>query len=115
MMNPGTLIPASWWERPVEGWLWFALGMSGNIVFGSRFFIQWIYSEKRRESHVPVIFWWISVVGTLLLLIYFIRIHNMVGIVGHGPNLVPYTRNLMLIYRKRRAAPGGFPVEPPRA
>jgi lipid-A-disaccharide synthase-like uncharacterized protein len=113
LLNPWSLsvIPQSWLTHPPEGWYWFCLGIAGNLVFGSRFFIQWIYSEKHKESKVPIIFWWISVVGTLLLLAYFVRIRNIVGMLGNGPNLLPYTRNLMLIYRKRREH-RAFPIIP---
>jgi lipid-A-disaccharide synthase-like uncharacterized protein len=86
---------------PAE-WIWCIFGLSGNIVFGSRFFLQWIHSERRKESHVPLSFWWLSVIGTLVLFIYFFHMRQWVALLGNGPQLVPYTRNLILIYRKKR-------------
>jgi len=83
-------------------WAWFWFGILGNIVFGSRFFVQWIYSERHKESRVPEAFWWISVVGTTILLLYFLHKRELVGVLGNGPNLIPYARNLILIYRKKR-------------
>jgi lipid-A-disaccharide synthase-like uncharacterized protein len=90
--------------RPVstEGWVWFCFGMCGNVVFGSRFFVQWLYSEKYKESRIPEIFWWLSVLGTFILMVYFIHRRELVGMLGNGPNLIPYARNLMLIYAKKR-------------
>ncbi len=92
-------------STPAEGWAWCIIGLSGNAIFGSRFFIQWIHAEKHQESKVPEIFWWISVLGTFVLLAYFLHIRNIVGMLGNGPNLIPYTRNLMLIYKKRKTDP----------
>lgn len=83
-------------------WLWKAIGFAGIGTFGTRFLVQWIYSEKHKESRVPPIFWWQSIVGTMLCLAYFIRQQDSVGIAGYLLNVVPYTRNLMLVYRKRR-------------
>jgi lipid-A-disaccharide synthase-like uncharacterized protein len=83
-------------------WAWFIFGMTGNVVFGSRFFIQWLHSERHKESRVPEIFWWLSVVGTLILFVYFLHKHEWVGLAGNCPNIIPYTRNLVLIYRKKR-------------
>ena len=87
---------------------WFAFGMLGNVIFGSRFFIQWLYSEKHQESKVPTIFWWISIAGTCVLFTYFLHKREWVALWGNGPQLIPYTRNLMLIYRKKKQDPTGF-------
>jgi lipid-A-disaccharide synthase-like uncharacterized protein len=83
-------------------WLWKAIGFAGIGTFGTRFLVQWIYSEKHKESRVPPIFWWQSLVGTMLCLAYFVRQQDSVGIAGYLLNVVPYTRNLMLVYRKKR-------------
>ncbi len=86
---------------PVE-WVWFTFGMLGNFIFGARFFLQWIHSEKHGESRIPVSFWWLSVIGTLVLFFYFVHKQQWVALLGNGPQLIPYARNLVLIYRKRR-------------
>jgi lipid-A-disaccharide synthase-like uncharacterized protein len=85
-------------------WLWKAIGFAGIGTFGTRFLFQWIYSEKHRESRIPVAFWWQSLVGTILCLAYFLRQQDSVGIAGYVLNIIPYSRNLMLVYRKRREA-----------
>jgi lipid-A-disaccharide synthase-like uncharacterized protein len=82
--------------------LWKIIGYAGVATFGSRFLIQWLHSEKHGESRIPVIFWWQSIFGTLLCLAYFLRQQDSVGIAGYVFNLIPYTRNLVLVYRKRR-------------
>jgi lipid-A-disaccharide synthase-like uncharacterized protein len=83
-------------------WLWKCIGFAGIGTFGTRFLVQWIYSEKHKESRIPPIFWWQSLVGTLLCLAYFLRQQDSVGVAGYVLNVIPYTRNLMLVYRKRR-------------
>ena len=80
---------------------WKIFGFCGNGVFATRFLLQWIHSERHGESRIPVSFWWLSLVGTIMLLIYFIHIKDPVGILGYAVNAVPYTRNLMLIRRKK--------------
>jgi lipid-A-disaccharide synthase-like uncharacterized protein len=82
--------------------LWKTIGFAGLGVFQARWVVQWLYSEKHQESRVPVAFWWLSLVGALLELAYFLRQQDSVGIAGYCVSAVPYTRNLMLIYRKRR-------------
>src|SRR4051812_36962334 len=82
--------------------LWKIIGFAGIATFGTRFLVQWLYSEKHKESRIPVIFWWQSLFGTILCLAYFLRQQDSVGIAGYCLNVIPYTRNLMLVYRKRR-------------
>ena len=82
--------------------LWKVIGFAGIGTFGTRFLVQWLYSEKHKESKVPPIFWWQSLVGTFLCLAYFLRQQDSVGVAGYVLNVIPYTRNLMLVYRKRR-------------
>jgi lipid-A-disaccharide synthase-like uncharacterized protein len=83
--------------------LWKCIGFAGIATFGTRFLVQWLYSERHGESKVPVIFWWQSLIGTVLCLAYFLRQQDSVGIAGYVLNILPYSRNLMLVYRKRRA------------
>ena len=100
-------------------WSWLAIGLAGQAVFGFRFFFQWLHSEKHGESKIPISFWWMSVIGTLLSAAYFMHKSQFVALLGNGPQLIPYIRNLVLVYRKKRtdaevAAAAGFPVEPTR-
>ena len=82
-----------------SGWLIF--GLCGNAAFFTRFIVQWLYSEKHKESRIPVIFWYQSLLGTVILLVYFIHKRDPIGILGYVLNVIPYTRNLMLVYRKK--------------
>ena len=82
--------------------LWIAIGFLGQALFTSRFLVQWIASERRRESVIPVAFWWLSVVGGLTLLSYAVWRQDPVFIIGQASGLVVYARNLALIARNRR-------------
>ena len=81
--------------------LWVAFGLAGQLIFGARFIIQWLASERRKESHIPITFWWISLLGGLITTVYAIHRKDTVFTLGQGAGLVVYVRNLMLIYRHR--------------
>ena len=77
------------------------IGFIGQGVFASRFIVQWIYSERIGESSIPIIFWYLSIVGGICLLIYAIFRKDPVIILGQSFGILVYTRNLILIYRKK--------------
>ena len=77
------------------------LGLLGQGFFTGRFLAQWIASEKQGRSVVPLAFWYLSVGGGALLLIYAILRKDPVFILGQGGGLVIYARNLYLIYKER--------------
>lgn len=77
---------------------WVSLGFVGQVVFFSRFFLQWLASEKRKKSYIPVYFWYLSMVGSMMLFSYAVHLLNPVFIVAYGTGLVIYIRNLTLIY-----------------
>jgi lipid-A-disaccharide synthase-like uncharacterized protein len=80
-------------------WFWKIVGWSGNIIFGIRFVIQWIASERARKSVIPAGFWECSAVGSILLLCYFaIYRHDSVGILSAAMPLPIYLRNLYFRY-----------------
>jgi lipid-A-disaccharide synthase-like uncharacterized protein len=81
---------------------WLAFGLLGQIIFGARFIVQWIASERKRESHIPLVFWYLSIIGGIITTAYAIHKHDLVFIIGQGAGLMVYTRNLMLIYRAQR-------------
>ena len=81
---------------------WQIIGFVGQGVFTARFLVQWAASEKKRDSVVPVAFWWLSLVGGLNLLIYAIHREDPVFIVGQSLGMVVYVRNLMLVSKKKR-------------
>lgn len=85
--------------------LWLAVGLIGQACFFTRFLVQWIASERRRESVVPVYFWYFSLAGGVILLAYAIHRTDPVFILGQAAGLVVYSRNLYLIARKRRVPP----------
>jgi lipid-A-disaccharide synthase-like uncharacterized protein len=81
--------------------LWVAFGLAGQIIFGARFIVQWLASERKKQSHIPITFWYISLVGGIITTVYAIHRRDVVFTLGQGAGLVVYVRNLMLIYRHR--------------
>jgi lipid-A-disaccharide synthase-like uncharacterized protein len=84
--------------------LWIGLGFAGQLLFTSRFLVQWIASERRGESIVPIAFWWLSLAGGATLLAYALWRRDPVFIAGQSAGLVVYVRNLALIRRARDRA-----------
>lgn len=84
---------------------WDVVGFSGQAIFASRFFVQWIASERRKTSVVPIAFWYLSIVGSLISLAYVLPTHRIPLILGYLFNCIPYVRNLMLIYAQRAREP----------
>ena len=82
----------------MSGWLVF--GFVGQAFFSARFLVQWIASERKRQSVVPTWFWIFSLLGGSTLLVYAIYRRDPVFILGQAAGLVVYARNLMLIRRK---------------
>jgi lipid-A-disaccharide synthase-like uncharacterized protein len=76
------------------------LGFIGQALFSARFFVQWIASEKKGKSVIPLSFWYLSVGGGALLFIYAILRKDPVFILGQGGGLVVYLRNLFLIHKE---------------
>ncbi|MFP4141391.1 MAG: lipid-A-disaccharide synthase N-terminal domain-containing protein [Planctomycetota bacterium] len=83
--------------------LWMAIGFAGQFIFGLRFVVQWIATERRRRSVVPVAFWYLSLAGTVVLLTYSIYRLDPVFIAGFSLNMVIYLRNLYFIRAEARA------------
>lgn len=81
--------------------LWLALGLAGQLVFTGRFALQWLYSEYKKRSIIPVGFWYLSIVGSALLLAYAIYREDPVFILGQSFGFVVYLRNLQLIARHK--------------
>ena len=93
-----------WWNQLLNvtspiGIAWVALGFLGQLLFTGRMLVQWVVSEKRGRSVVPPVFWWMSLGGASMLLVYFIWRRDIVGVVGQSAGWVIYLRNLWLIYR----------------
>ncbi len=85
--------------------VWLVIGLLGQALFSARFLVQWIHSERRGESVVPLAFWYLSLAGGVALLAYAVWRSDPVFILGQGAGLVVYLRNLILIHRPRRRRP----------
>lgn len=81
---------------------WEFVGFLGLAVFSSRFIIQWITSERKKKSVIPIAFWYLSIVGSLCLLAYAIKRADPVFILSYLFNGFIYMRNLALIRRTRK-------------
>ncbi len=99
MHLPLSLDPRTWhWD------LIAVFGFGAQALFASRFLVQWISSERRKMSHVPVEFWYLSLSGGILMSVYGVMRRDPVIVLGQAPALIVYIRNLMLIRERNRAA-----------
>jgi lipid-A-disaccharide synthase-like uncharacterized protein len=87
--------------------VWLSVGFLGQLCFSARFLVQWIASERRRRSVIPTEFWYFSVGGGLVLLIYAIYRLDPVFILGQGAGLFVYARNLYFIHKRPAHAAHG--------
>ncbi|MGE0859106.1 MAG: lipid-A-disaccharide synthase N-terminal domain-containing protein [Gammaproteobacteria bacterium] len=76
--------------------------MGGNLLFFSRWVVQWVASERARRSVIPVAFWYLSIAGSLVLLCYALYRRDPVFIVSQLPNSIIYLRNLHLLRHERQ-------------
>ena len=83
---------------------WLIFGFIGQAMFTMRFLIQWIASEKKKESVIPVSFWYFSLAGGLIVLFYAIHRMDPVFILAYLPGNFIYFRNLYLIYKKKKVS-----------
>ena len=95
--HDGKFLGVAWSVWKIVGWL-------GNAVFFSRFFVQWYATEKKGRVVVPVLFWWLSLAGSLLLLLYaiFYDRHHVI-IFAYAFTWIPYIRNLVIHHRHKEA------------
>lgn len=85
------------------GLWWFAFGIMAQAVFMGRLIVQWWAAEKVRSAVVPPAFWWLSLLGSSMLLTYFIWRKEIVGFLGQSTGWLIYIRNLWFIYGQRDA------------
>jgi lipid-A-disaccharide synthase-like uncharacterized protein len=81
--------------------IWVTVGSLGTLLFGSRFLIQWWQTEHSSNKRFSLLFWLLSIAGGVLCLIYSIKIKDTVSCVNFGLGLIPYTRNILLIYKEK--------------
>jgi lipid-A-disaccharide synthase-like uncharacterized protein len=87
-----------------EDLLWLAVGFGGQALFMGRFVIQWLVSERSGRSVIPVSFWYFSILGSLVLLVYAAHRHDPVFVAGQVLGVLIYLRNLRLIWLERSGA-----------
>lgn len=94
----GNVLGMNWSE------FWTGIGWLGNAIFTSRFLVQWYTTEKRKQVTVPVLFWWLSLFGTLMLALYayFYDKHHVI-IFAYAFSWIPYSRNLIIHYRHQKS------------
>ena len=86
--------------------IWLGVGLLGQSLFFMRFLFQWVASERQGRSVLPMAFWYFSVLGGSVLLVYAIHRRDPVFIIGQATGLVIYGRNLMLNWK---SAPSNAP------
>ena len=88
----------------IQWHLWKVVGWLGNVVFTSRFLVQWHATEKSKKVVVPALFWWLSLTGSLLLLAYAgLYQRDSVFVAAYAFSWIPYLRNLLIHHRNERA------------
>ncbi|MGQ4272862.1 lipid-A-disaccharide synthase N-terminal domain-containing protein [Terrihabitans sp. B22-R8] len=90
---------------------WAILGLIAQSMFMMRFVVQWIASERARKSVIPIAFWFFSIAGGALLLVYSIQRRDPVFIAGQALGMVIYIRNIWLIAKDRRLTKSS-PLDP---
>ncbi len=94
-----------WWSNTATiEIIWLGVGLTAQLMFSMRFIMQWIASERARQSVVPEVFWYFSLMGGALLFAYAIYRADPVFILGQGMGLLIYGRNIDLIWQKKRHA-----------
>ncbi len=83
---------------------WEIVGLVGHFFFFSRFVIQWIATEREKRTVIPEAFWYLSLVGTVIVLIYSLHVGRPVFMLAYSLNIVIYVRNLCIHRKAARAA-----------
>ena len=90
-----------------EELLWMGFGFLGQGIFFSRWLVQWLVSERKAESQIPVSFWYMSLVGSVIVLAYAIHIADLVFMAGQSVGTVVYIRNIMLLHQANKRVVSG--------
>jgi len=83
------------------GLFWIGVGLLAQVIFMARMLVQWAASEKEKRSVVPPMFWWLSLIGASMLIVYFVWRRDAIGVLGQATGWVVYIRNIMLVARER--------------
>ncbi len=97
-----TSLQAWWAALTTQDLIWLTIGLNGQALFSARWIIQWMASEKNRRSTMPEVFWYLSFLGSLLVLSYGIRKMDPVIILGQF-GVIIYARNLFFIRKEKNA------------
>lgn len=81
--------------------LWTFIGLFGQAMFMMRFVVQWIASERAKQSVMPEMFWYFSLAGGIIVFIYALHQQDIVFILGQGLGVFIYLRNLYFIHKHR--------------
>ncbi len=95
-------VPTKLWatgSAPQFSLQWHLLGILGSCLFASRFWVQWWEAERSQKSELGPAFWWLSLAGNILSLVYFAGIIDIVSLVNTGFGFIPAFRNLLLLRR----------------
>jgi len=91
-----------WRNLSGEITFWTIFGLIANGLFASRFLVQWYVSERLKRSIIPVQFWYLSIAGSLMMLVYAVYIGKVPLILGFLFPTIIYVRNLVLIRRHQK-------------
>lgn len=100
---------SSWFRVPFPDYTWGhsvsleLIGYLGIFLYHGRFCFQWVYAEFLGHSVLPPFFWWSSILGAFFSLVYFSATADPVNLLGPLFGMIPYGRNLILLYRQRSA------------
>ncbi len=92
---------------PTDELIWLGIGFFGQSLFFSRWLLQWALSERREESHIPISFWYMSLIGSVIVLAYALHRVDPVFIAGQSVGAIVYVRNLILLHRAKKRAMSG--------
>jgi lipid-A-disaccharide synthase-like uncharacterized protein len=98
------MLDVNWGELLSQERFWLMVGFLSQALFAGRFIVQWIASEVRKVSYIPLTFWYLSIVGSIGLLMYATYRKDPVFIVGQAAVLLIYFRNITLIKKARVSA-----------
>lgn len=91
--------------------IWITFGLMGQFLFTGRFVVQWLSSEREKKSIIPPAFWFLSIGGAVVLLIYAFHRRDIVFIIGQSSGLLIYVRNLQLIRNEKKLIGRAIPTD----